>query len=47
MKIIEINNITSQWGQTNPDIFSITPKIGRYAVLQKLSSFLTSESATP
>lgn len=35
-----------QLGQTNPLIFSTTPIIGIFVLIQKLSSFLTSAKAT-
>lgn len=39
--------LTEQCGQTKPDIFSMMPRIGSRAFLQKLASRRTSFSATP
>lgn len=39
--------LTLQWGQTNPLMFSTTPKTGIFVFLQKESSLLTSDTETP
>jgi len=37
---------SEQFGHTNPDIFSITPKMGIFTLRQNDNSFLTSAKAT-
>ena len=39
--------LTLQWEQTNPLMFSTTPKTGIFVLWQKVSSLLTSLTATP